>query len=107
MRRFFAGLMIGLIVLTGAMPVTPHDDFGSGHTHAETISGVNIASPIGDSSDNQDDRNVIHCNGIAHFFTMATVTVSLKSIAATQSDWRVNDVVVTHITAPATPPPIS
>jgi len=106
-RRFFAGLMIGLIVLTGVMPVTPHDDFGPGHAHAGSLSASDSISPSDDSSDNQDDRNIVHCNGIAHLFTAITSTSDLNNIAVSKTDWLINDVLVTHITAPATPPPIS
>ena len=107
MRRFFAGLMTGLIVLTFVMPVTPHDDFGPGHAHAGSRSASDSISPSNDSSENQDDRTIVHCDGIAHLFTAITPTSDLNNIAVSKTDWLVNDVLVTHIAAPATPPPIS
>lgn len=106
MRRFFAGLMVGLIVLTGLLPVTPHDDFGPGHAHAASISDANTISPSGDMPDGQDDPSVVHCSGVSHFFTTSALTQnSTKSVSGEQYS-PFGNVLLTHITVPATPPPI-
>ena len=107
MRRFLAGLMIGLIVLTGIIPVTPHDDFGPGHAHAGSLSAPDTIAPDSDNTDTQDERNIVHCNGIAHFYTAIATASELNSVVVSQAIWRIDNVLVTHITAPATPPPIS
>ena len=106
MRRFFAGLMIGLIVLTGLLPVTPHDDFGPSHAHAVSISDSNSFTPSGDTPEGQDDPSIVHCSGISHFFTTGTSTQKLTMAVVGEKYSPFGNIPLTHITAPATPPPI-
>lgn len=105
MRRFFAGLMVGLIVLTGLLPVTPHDDFGPGHAHAASISDSISVSPSGDTPDSQDDPSLIHCSGISHLYMTNALMQNLTLSVAGEKYSPIGNIPPTHITAPATPPP--
>lgn len=106
MRRFFAGILVGLIVLSGILPVTPHDDFGSGHAHAGAIYDVTFSSSSDDTSDTPDERSIVHCSNAAHFFTTVSASPSLKPVSIEQGTWSRDNALVTHVTAPSTPPPI-
>lgn len=105
-RRLFAGIMIGLIVLTGILPVAPHDDFGSGHAHAGEFSDSISNNTTDGTPDEQNVPSVVHCSGIAHLFTAVVSVACVKPVVITQAVWSRVDVLATHITAPATPPPI-
>ena len=105
MRLFFAGFMVGLIVLTGLLPVTPHDDYGPGHAHAASISDSNSISPSGDSPDSQEASSLIHCSGISHFFTTSSLTQNVRLSVVGEKYLPIGNIPPTHITTPATPPP--
>lgn len=106
MRRFFVGILVGLIVLTGMLPVTPHDDFGTGHAHAGVISDQVINNSSDDTSDPPDEQSVVHCSNAAHFFMTVSSSPKFKPLSINRATWSPDSALVTHVTAPATPPPI-
>ena len=66
-RQLLAKLMIGLIVLTGVLPLLPHNDFGNA-AHAHGIVQVEAGSAATPDSNPGDKSNhpVVDCNTVSH-----------------------------------------
>ena len=79
-RQFLAKLMIGLIVLTGVLPLLPHNDFGNA-AHAHGIVQVEAGSTATPDSNPVDKSNhpAVDCNTVSHVFVTAFLTDVVSS----------------------------
>tara|TARA_R110002072_G_scaffold17119_7_gene65596 strand:+ start:137 stop:520 length:384 start_codon:yes stop_codon:yes gene_type:complete len=79
-RQLLAKLIIGLIVLTGVLPLLPHNDFGNA-AHAHGIVQVEAGSTATPDSNPGDKNNhpVVDCNTVSHVFITAFLTDAVSS----------------------------
>ena len=106
MRQLLAKFLIGVVLLTGLLPMMPHDDFGDAalaHGIAATDSGLTASSD--DGSGEHDGHSNVHCNGTAHLF----VTTVLPSFAALRCEGKLAsrhiEFPASRIFGPSPPPP--
>ena len=78
-RQLLAKLMIGLIVLTGVLPLLPHNDFGNA-AHAHGIVQVEAGAAATPDSNPGDKSNhpVVDCNTVSHVFVTALLDDSVS-----------------------------
>lgn len=107
MRQFFAKLLIGLIVLTGVLPLLPHNDFGNA-AHAHSIVSMDSTStPASLPVDQSRSHPIVDCNTVNHVFV---TVVSAASVLPNDENISFPDYsprASSRVVAPALPPPNS
>ena len=106
MRQFIVRFLVGLIMFTGLLPMTPHDDFGnSAHAHEIAATDSVSAASTDDSSKDQDGSPVVHCYGAAHVFVLAALSSTSRLQCGSVMNFALVDIPASRNIPPLSPPP--